>query len=134
MGDYGEVGRTLLLGILLGLVPLGVPLLLSPRYHGRDTEKTYECGIDTVGSAWSRFGLAYTLFALVFVAFEVDLLYLFPVALVLRAHHWAGVAWVALFLGILSLALVFVWRKGVFTWTLGTEAPPHPTEQPPRAS
>ncbi|MCB9728274.1 MAG: NADH-quinone oxidoreductase subunit A [Deltaproteobacteria bacterium] len=124
----------MLLGLLIGVVPLVLPLLISPRYKGAETSKTYECGIDTVGSAWSRFGLGYTLFALVFVAFEVDLLYLFPVALVLRAHHWAGVAWVALFLAILSLALVFVWRKGVFTWTLGTVAPPPPKMDSPRAS
>ncbi|MEM9493505.1 MAG: NADH-quinone oxidoreductase subunit A, partial [Myxococcota bacterium] len=90
-----------------------------PRYRGAETRQTYECGVDTYGSSWMRFNIAYYLFALVFVAFEVDVLYLFPVALVWSDDSlgWRGLIEIALFLGILSLAIMYAWRKGVFRWS-----------------
>jgi len=116
MDAYAQLGAYLLLGIVLAAIPLVLPLLISPRYQGKDTAATYECGIDTIGSAWARFGIAYYIFALIFVAFEVDILYLFPVALVYKAFGWRGFLEVTLFLVILSLAVVYAWRKGVFRW------------------
>jgi NADH-quinone oxidoreductase subunit A len=104
---------------VFGALALIAPLLLSPRYKGKETEQTYECGVDTIGSAWIRFGISYYLFALIFVAFEVDILYLFPVALVFDdpAFGWRSFVEVAIFLVILSLAIVYAWRKGVIRWT-----------------
>ena len=117
--SYSILGTLLLLGIGVGALPLVLPLLLSPRYRGRKTEDTYECGIDTIGSAWTQFGIAFYLFALIFVAFEVDILYLFPVVLVFGepALGWRDLIETGMFLLILSLAIVFAWRKGVFKWT-----------------
>lgn len=116
MATYAQLAGYLLLGVVLAAIPLIVPLLISPRYRGEETADTYECGIDTIGSAWMRFSLSYYIFALIFVAFEVDILYLFPVALVYKAYAWRGFAEVAIFLLILSLAILYAWRKGVFRW------------------
>lgn len=118
MESYGLLGGYLLVGALIGLVPLVVPKLISPRYRGSETEQTYECGVDTVGSAWMRFSVAYYMFALIFVAFEVDILYLFPVALVYAdpMFGWRGFIEISFFLGLLMLAIVYAWRKGVFRW------------------
>ena len=95
-----------------------LPLLVSPRYRGQKTKDTYECGIDTIGSAWMQFGIAFYLFALIFVAFEVDVLYLFPVAMVFGEPGlgWRDLIETGMFLLILSLAILFAWRKGVFRW------------------
>lgn len=116
---YEIFGGLLVLGLAIAVLPLLIPRLISPRYHGAKTEETYECGVDTIGTAWTRFSIAFYLFALVFVAFEVDVLYLFPIALVFGdpALGWRDVIEVSMFLGILSLAIVFAWRKGVFRWT-----------------
>ena len=116
MEQYALLAGFLGLGFLMGAVPLILPRLISPRYQGRDTEKTYECGVDTYGTAWVRFSVSYYLFALIFVAFEVDILYLFPVALVLDQAGWRGFGELTMFLAILSLAIVYAWRKGVFKW------------------
>ena len=116
MAEYSDLIGYLLLGIFLGALPLIVPLFISPRYRGRQTDQTYECGIDTVGSAWVRFDLTFYLFALIFVAFEVDILYLFPIATVFSDFGWRAVIEVALFLIILYLAILYAWRKGVFRW------------------
>ena len=118
MTDYAQPVLYLGLGLLFGVLAMLVPTLIAPRGSGRQTRKTYECGVDTIGSAWIRFGVSYYLFALIFVAFEVDILYLFPVALIFDdpAIGWRAFVEVAAFLVILSLAIVFAWRKGVIHW------------------
>ncbi len=116
MTGYAQLAWYLVLGVVLGLVTLILPQLLSPRFMGRTTEQTYECGVDTVGSAWMRFSINYYVFALIFVAFEVDILYLFPVAVAYEESGWRGFAEIAIFLVILSLAILYAWRKGVFLW------------------
>ena len=114
--EYQILVVLLVLGVALGAVPLIVPRLISPRYSGPKTDEVYECGVDTVGSAWIRFGLAYYLFALIFVAFEVDVLYLFPVALVYGEYAWRDLVELSMFLVILGLAILYAWRRGVFEW------------------
>ena len=114
--DYALLGGFLLLGALLGAVPLMLPQLISPRYEGEESGQTYECGVDTIGPTWIRFNIAFYVFALIFVAFEVDILYLFPVALVYEDFGWRGFIEIAMFLTVLSLAIVYAWRKGVFRW------------------
>ena len=114
--DYALLGGFLLLGALLGAVPLILPQLISPRYEGEESGQAYECGVDTIGPTWIRFNIAFYVFALIFVAFEVDILYLFPVALVYEDYGWRGFAEIAIFLTVLSLALVYAARKGVFRW------------------
>ena len=116
--EFGLLGALLLAGVLLGIGPLVAPLFIAPRSTGEKSAETYECGVDTIGSAWVRFGLSFYLFALIFVAFEVDVLYLVPVALVYDNGDfaWRDLVQVALFLGIISLALVHAWSRGVFDW------------------
>jgi len=118
MHDYAQPVIYLGIGLLLGVAAMIVPSLIAPRARGKQARKTYECGVDTIGSAWIRFGVSYYLFALIFVAFEVDILYLFPVALIFDdpSFGWRSFAEVTGFLVILSLAIVFAWRKGVIRW------------------
>ena len=118
MSDFTQLLIFVGLGIVFAALALIAPMLLSPRYKGAETTQTYECGVDTVGSAWIRFGVSFYLFALIFVAFEVDILYLFPVALVFDdpAFGWRSFVELAIFLFILSLAIVYAWRKGVIQW------------------
>ena len=114
--EYGILAGLLLAGILLAVPPLVIPLLIGPRGRGEKADDTYECGMETIGSAWIRFSVSFYLFALVFVAFEVDVLYLFPVAVVYGEFAWRDLVEVSVFLGILLLALAHAWRRGVFGW------------------
>jgi NADH-quinone oxidoreductase subunit A len=117
IGSYQLLIGFLLLGIVLGAVPLIIPRLISPRYNGAKTEDTYECGVDTIGSSWIRFSVSFYLFALIFVAFEVDVLYLFPIAVVYnQGFEWRDLDEVSMFLSILTLGIVYAWRRGVFEW------------------
>ena len=117
IGSYQLLLGFLLLGVVLGAAPLIIPRLISPRYSGSKTDETYECGVDTIGSSWIRFSVSFYLFALIFVAFEVDVLYLFPIAVVYdQGFEWRDLVEVSMFLGILTLGIVYAWRRGVFEW------------------
>jgi NADH-quinone oxidoreductase subunit A len=110
------------LGFALG--PVVVALLLAPRSTRSTTQKTtqlIECGVEPIGDAWIRFSAVYYLYALMFVAFAVDILFLFPVALVYRnGINNIGKLYafneILIFVGILSLVIIYAWKKGVFKW------------------
>jgi len=119
MTEYTQLLIYVGLGVVFALIALVVPTLISPRYQGGESRQTYECGVDTIGPTWVRFGISFYLFALIFVAFEVDVLYLFPVLLVFDEPQfgWRSFTELTAFLVILSLAIVYAWRKGVIRWT-----------------
>jgi NADH-quinone oxidoreductase subunit A len=107
-------------GLAVATLPFAVAHLLRPRARlsARATQ-SYECGIIPFGQSWDfRHGISYYLYALMFLAFEVDVLFLYPVATAfdtVSARH--GIAVLGVFLGILSLGLVYAWKKGVFVWS-----------------
>ncbi len=104
-------------GTLFGAIPLIAARLLSPRSRGGDIGLPYECGIPPHGTARVRFGIDYYFYALLFLAFDVDVLYLFPVAVFYPDSPGWAVFWeLMIFVGILALAVVYFWRKGIFTW------------------
>jgi len=97
--------------------PLLAAWLLSPKVKGGDIGMTYECGIRPFGDAWVRFGVNYYIYALLFLAFEVDVLYLFPVASFYpQEPGLVGFFKVFVFLFVIVMAVVFFWAKGVFSW------------------
>lgn len=107
-------------GLLLGIAPMVLSLIFAPRRtraYDQRTEQAIECGIMPIGEAWIRFGLVYYLYALIFVAFSVDVLFLLPVVVVYRDYGgWLALFEVVLFVAILALVIVYAWKKGVFTW------------------
>jgi NADH:ubiquinone oxidoreductase subunit 3 (subunit A) len=106
-------------GIVVATAPLILSRLIPPsRRPGAVTTEPYECGIATTGFAWdSRYGISYYLYALIFLAFEVDVLYLFPAVAAFDALPGAqALLLLGLFLAILSLALIYAWKKGSFEW------------------
>lgn len=91
--------------------------LIAPRIKTPETRITYECGMDPFSEAWSRFTMIYYIYALMFLAFDVDVLYLFPVAIVYREDfNGREIVELVIFIAILSLAIVYVWKKGIFQW------------------
>ncbi|MEJ5363578.1 MAG: NADH-quinone oxidoreductase subunit A [Desulfosoma sp.] len=116
LGDFLSVAFYLLVGVVFAVIPIILSHLIVPRSTGRRRDETYESGMETIGSAWIQFTAAYYIYALIFLAFDVDVLYLFPVTLAYGKYAFRDFIEVFLFLGILSLAIVYAWRKGVFEW------------------
>ncbi|MCE5334160.1 MAG: NADH-quinone oxidoreductase subunit A [Desulfobacteraceae bacterium] len=117
MTDFLAVGLYLFAGLAFAVIPLIISHLIVKRSEGALRDETYESGMSTIGSAWIQFTVAYYIYALIFLAFDVDVLYLFPVALAYGKYAVRDLVEVLIFVGILSLAIIYAWRKGVFEWT-----------------
>jgi NADH-quinone oxidoreductase subunit A len=94
------------------------------RNYANKTGQYIECGMDPIGDAWIRYSAVYYLYALVFVAFAVDVLFLIPVAVVYdRVYAVRDLVEVSIFVGILSLVIVYAWKKGIFEWNRRDNVP-----------
>ncbi len=122
--DYMYVFLFLLVGLAAAVAQVLISWLVSPRAIQGKTREPYECGMDPFGSAWEiRFHISYYLYALMFLAFDVDILYLFPIAAAFdTVSGMRGVIELFLFVGILSLAIIYAWAKGVFSWMKNEKA------------
>jgi len=116
--------------VLCGLM-LGLGMLLRPANPSRNKLSTYECGEPPSGPAWINFNIRFYLIALVFVIFDVELAFVYPVVTVFREWIRNGqgafaLAEIALFIGILAVGLVYVWVQGDLEWLkrLPAEAEP----------
>lgn len=97
--------------------PLVIALLIAPRARGGDYKMPYECGVKPYGPAWDHFAFNYHIYALIFIAFDVDILYLYPVGVSYRSMAgWLPLAELTFFLFFVLLAIVYFKAKGVFTW------------------
>ena len=121
--DLMYVAAFFLGGLGFAVGPFLVVILLAPRSTRNTRDKTtqlIECGMDPIGDAWVKFGAVYYLYALMFLAFAVDILFFFPAALVYTKitaiSNIAAFVEILLFAGILSLVIVYAWKKGVFRW------------------
>ena len=102
----------------LGFVGLVTVLawLLGPRSYNAQKEDPYECGIPSRGRTWMQFRVGYYLFAILFLMFDVETMFLFPWAVVMRSLGPVGLFSVLFFLFILVLGLAYAWRKGALKW------------------
>jgi NADH:ubiquinone oxidoreductase subunit 3 (subunit A) len=120
-------------GLVFAIGPFVVVHLLAERKTRSCAQKTnqaVECGIEPIGDAWIRYSVVYYLYALIFVAFAVDVLFLIPVALVYnRVFPGGGLrdfVEIVIFIGILSMLIIYPWKKGLFEWN---RKPSHPKAQ-----
>lgn len=113
---YGYV----LIFLLVGLAFLGATLLAARMFRPSKPSavkgEAYECGPRAIGEGWHQFNIRYYLFAILFVLFAVETAYLYPWAI--RYKFWGlfAVVEMVIFLGILTLGLVYAWRKGALEW------------------
>jgi NADH:ubiquinone oxidoreductase subunit 3 (subunit A) len=125
--DHLYVAAFFLGGLLMAVGPFIIAHIFAPRSTRNilnKTQQAIECGVEPIGPAWIRFGIVYYLYALIFLAFDVDILFLFPVALVYDSGFVIrDFVEILIFVGILSLALVYAWKKGVFKWERKTYSP-----------
>lgn len=106
----------LLTGIFLVCAGLGIAILLSPRSFNAQKGEPYECGVPTKGTSWMQFKAGYYLYAILFLMFDVETIFLFPWATVVRELGMAGLYSILFFLVILGLGLAYAWRKGALQW------------------
>ena len=101
--------------LVAGLL-LGISALIRPNNPNAEKLLTYESGVDPVGDGWSQSQIRYYVFALLFVIFDVEAVFIFPWATQLERYGMFGLVEMGIFVAILLLGLVYAWRKGVLRW------------------
>lgn len=105
-----------LTGVALVAAGLWIARLISPRSFNPQKGEAYECGIPTRGVSMSQFKVGYYLYAILFLMFDVETVFLFPWAVKVRDLGTDGLTAIAVFFTILVLGLVYAWRKGALAW------------------
>ena len=125
LSEYGKILIILLVGALLVCATIFLARIISPKKNNPIKSGTYECGEEPIGSSWIQFNPRFYVIALVFLLFDVELIFIFPWATVFgQADYiaadgrwgWFTLMEMALFIGILILGLIFVWKKGDLEW------------------
>ena len=116
MNPWILVGLFFLVGLIIPVGAIGFAWILGPKKPNPIKQTTYECGIETVGDSWVQFKAQYYIFALVFLVFDVETVFLFPWAVKLGALGLFAVVEGIIFILILVAGLVYTWRKGMLEW------------------
>jgi NADH-quinone oxidoreductase subunit A len=114
--SYLTVGIFGLVAVVLVGVLLGLGRILRPSNPTVQKLETYESGVDPTGDMWSQANIRYYIFALLFVMFDVEAVFIFPWAMRLEAYALFGLIEMAIFIYILLLGLIYAWRKGMLRW------------------
>ncbi len=114
--DFAYFWVVLFTAVFLVIAGLGVALLLAPRSNNPQKREAYECGIPTRGTSWMQFKVGYYLFAILYLMFDVETVFLFPWATVVKSLGVPGLISIIFFLFILALGLAYAWKKGALEW------------------
>lgn len=106
----------ILTAIALVAVALGIARAISPRSYNPQKGEAYECGIPTRGQSWMQFKVGYYLFAILFLMFDVETVFLFPWAAVVQDLGVYGSVSIFFFIIVLILGLAYAWKKGALEW------------------
>ena len=114
--DYLTVVWFGAIALLLAGLLLGISALVRPNKPSVEKLTAYESGVDPVGDGWSQSQVRYYIFALLFVVFDVEAVFIFPWAIQLETFGTFGLVEMAVFIIILALGLAYAWRKKVLRW------------------
>ena len=117
INQYAIVVVFILLGIALPVVALSFGKLLRPNKPTEEKATTYESGNEPIGEGQVRFNARYYMYALLFVIFEVETIFLYPWAVTYKSLGWFAFVEMIIFLGLLGIGLLYAYRKKVLSWT-----------------
>jgi len=121
LANYGYIGLLLIVAILFAVTTLLLPFTLRffrivPHKPNPIKSSTYECGMETIGKSWVQFNFRYYFYALIFLALDVLVVFLYPWAVGLRQLGYLGFIGVFIFISIIVVGYVYAWRKKVLEW------------------
>lgn len=116
MSDFSKMILFIVVAFIFPIMALIIPPLLQPRRPSKEKNSQYECGMDTVGKNVMRYRMSYFLYAIIFVAFDVETVFLFPWAVEFTSLGLFALVEMFIFAGILIVGLAYAWKKGALTW------------------
>lgn len=114
--QYTFMGIFAIIAFALPVGGLAMAWLVRPKRPNPRKNATYECGMETIGDTWVQFKAQYYLYALVFVVFDVEAVFLFPWAVAYNRLGLYALGEMVLFIAILAAGLLYAWRKGALEW------------------
>lgn len=114
--NYLSVAAFLIVGILLPVVALTVGRFIRPHNPTPEKTITYESGVDPFGDSWIRFNVRYYVFALLFVVFDVETVFLYPWAVAYERLGIFALIEMLIFVALLTVGLIYAWKKKVLKW------------------
>jgi NADH-quinone oxidoreductase subunit A len=114
--DYLFIGLLLVSSVLFGALIIFFAFLIRPKRSYPLKTSTYECGLETIGPTWVRFRIQFYLYALVFVVFDIETVFLYPWAVALGQLSILGLVEMAVFILILLAGLAYAWKAGALDW------------------
>ena len=102
--------------IIFPILPLILAKFIAPKKPSAIKQATYECGVETVGETWIQYRVQYYIFAILFVIFDIEVVFIFPWAVAYRQLGLFAFVEMMIFLGILAGGLLYAWKKGVLEW------------------
>ena len=115
-GQYITIGLFAVVGVVLVFGTMGLAKVMRPNLPHTEKFTTYESGIDPIGTGWAQTNVRYYVFALLFVVFDVEAVFLFPWAIVFEKLGTQAFVEMLIFIGILALALLYAIKKRVLEW------------------
>ena len=114
--EYLPILLFLVIGVLVGVVPMLIGKVLSPSLPDAEKLSTYECGFEPFEDARMQFDIRYYLVAILFILFDLEIAFLFPWAVAFKDLDFFGLISMMIFLGILVVGFVYEWAKGALDW------------------
>ena len=113
---YLLLGVMILLAAGFACAPLILSAILAPKKPGEIKESAYECGLESKGDPWVQFKVQYYLYALAFVIFDIEVVFLYPWAVAFTGLSFGAFLAMGIFILLLAESLIYLWIKGVLTW------------------
>jgi NADH-quinone oxidoreductase subunit A len=114
--DYLPALVFLILGLLVGVLFATLNLIVGRRTPNRSKVEPYECGLPSEVRAGFRFGISFYLIAMLFILFDIEVIFLYPIAVQLRSFGTFALSETIVFVVLLMLAFAYVWRRGALEW------------------
>jgi NADH-quinone oxidoreductase subunit A len=116
LADYGFIVVFSLIAFSVPILGLAAAWLLRPKLPGEIKNAIYECGLETVGETWVQFKVQYYIYALIFVIFDIETVFLYPWAVAYNKLGLFALIEMFIFIAILVAGLLYAWRKGALEW------------------
>jgi NADH:ubiquinone oxidoreductase subunit 3 (subunit A) len=116
LANYAFIGIFTIAAVTFPVLPLIISRFVRPRRPTPVKQATYECGLEAIGDIWVQFKVQYYLYALAFVVFDIETIFLYPWAVAYNSLGLFALLEMGVFLVILTIGLIYAWRKGALEW------------------
>lgn len=114
--QYIPIGIMIVLAVVFGLVLVNINKWIGPSKPNEEKLSTYESGMEPVKSARERFSVKFYLVAMLFIVFDIEIVFMYPWAVTFRELGMFGLIEMLIFIGVLLVGFVYIWRKGALRW------------------